>query len=191
MSDKRMVKLVRGYVQNIDHLPRDLKDLGLIHRFAVVQDTYRPGDADPYIDMSLYETVVNTVYRVTDATGIDIQLEDKAEVESDLNDFKNRVRQITKAPNPEPFPRINLRQGMSAIAVIECVPWWRVGGKEPYHDSCTLSIFTRSDLSDRLERELRADLDQAGVTVESVVQGQDSPISQGILWWFRRRFWIG
>jgi hypothetical protein len=64
MRGRRTVKLVSGYVRNVDWLDDSARDLDFQERFAVVMDTHEPGAMvfDHELFLALFEAV-RTVLR--------------------------------------------------------------------------------------------------------------------------------
>ncbi len=66
--------------------------------------------------------------------------------------------ELTKMPNDRlnedgDFPdRFRFHDGVEIILYVESERWDLVGGPAPYHDSCTLSFYSKNDLSRQLRR---------------------------------------
>jgi hypothetical protein len=175
-------KIVIGYLPGIDRLPSDLLTLGLVHRFAFVLETFRSDSADIYFDSSLYGKLVNIISNVAPSNSIRVVPERKeparevhnAEEICELFNEIPRVRQ-------KPFYRLLFMNDSLVVAVLESEPWAQVGGPLPYHDSYTLSLFTASDLSQELVKAARVFVEQAGVELSEVIQGNSTPVNPGVI----------
>ena len=62
---------------------------------------------------------------------------------------------------------------MLAVALHE--PYWKIGGPEPYHDSYTVPVFTREDVSWALVAEVRDACLSLDAIITNVHWGAESP----------------
>jgi hypothetical protein len=61
------------------------------------------------------------------------------------------------------------------LAVVDAIPWVRVGGPAPYHDTWTIAMHTGDDVARVLAAEAMGACADAGALVEDVVRGSQRP----------------
>src|SRR5687768_6869728 len=142
------LKFVIGFVPTVDKLPRDLMKMGLARRFAFVLETYRADSVDEVFDVGLYEGILKLVLKIVQASTIRVVISRREN--RDVSAFEDLHELLLAVPEAkrEPFGRCYFVRGSSVVAAMESEPWAHVGGPEPYHDSYTLAVFTKLDLSE-------------------------------------------
>ena len=83
--------------------------------------------------------------------------------------------------DPRPPMRARLVQNGRVVCVEETEFWVMCGGPEPYHDSYTLSFYTREEVSQRLEVACSAACEQLTVVVKDVTRASPHPSRES--WW--------
>ena len=179
-SDGRIVRFVRGYVPEVDEIPREARLLGLTRRCAIVLDSYRVGAVDAVFDVELYLTVLSALGRVFRVEHVDV--DDLAGRRRwDWTDLEaGALGSHLRASDGPPASMLLHRQGV-AVALLEYVPWVQVGGPMPYHDSHTIAVFSATDVSIRLESGIRSACEPVGAVVSESIAAADAPSP--------RRFW--
>lgn len=181
MSNIQPLKFVVGFIPRVDTLPGDLAKIGLTQRFAFVLETFRAGCVDAFFDAALYEGLVTVVFKVVAADTIRVVISRRETREvSSSEEFHRLVFALPDAER-EPFSRLFFLRASSVIAVMESQPWMQVGGPDPYHDSYTLAVFTKTDLSDLVLGETRVFVKKMGGDISSVITGQGEPTPYGLI----------
>jgi hypothetical protein len=91
----------------------------------------------------------------------------------------------------EPFERVVFARGPAVTAVAGHEPYWRSGGPDPYHDSYTVPVFTREDVSDALVAKARVACAALRATIAGIHRGSHRPRPHGLTHAVRRALrWI-
>jgi hypothetical protein len=125
---------------------------GLTHRFAVIQETYRPDKATEgmYFDEALWRRLLEFARETAPDAQVGIVACDCAE-EMDAHDFLAANASIEGPP-----ASLLVRANATLLLCIEETQYWtQVDGPWPYHDSYTYAIWSNDDVSTRVIRFLR------------------------------------
>jgi hypothetical protein len=116
------------------------------HRFAVIQETYRPDSVDMYFDAPLWLSLVDFISG--HSPGAEVRIGKSAlDPEAYLGFWRAAV---------DPMPEdIEVRRRGELVLYLAVEFWTHVGGPAPYHDSYTYSLLSNEDLSGRLIAHLR------------------------------------
>jgi hypothetical protein len=155
---KTDVAFVRGF-DGVTLAPREAKEAGLVHRFAIIQETYRPDCVDMFFDVPLYSALLHFAETFEDGVRVAIRLGAMPQ-EITLEEFRHSGAPKTR--EDEPALSALVRSGENLLMWIETERWASVGGPMPYHDSYTYSLYTRDDVSDRARSFLAARTDSDG-----------------------------
>lgn len=122
------------------------------------------------------------VPRIADMVGADIIQAEIWQRRTHLGVFSkaNKVREVSLSEwliksdedlhEQAVFPsKLRFEQNGEAVLWMESEMWNQVGGPVPYHDSVTLSFFTKFELSKELEELFRLETIKAGVGIQEVV----------------------
>jgi hypothetical protein len=142
---KTEVNFVAGF-DGICPAPPAVRKTGLDHRFAVIQETYRPDSPDMYFDAALWLCLLD--FACSYAPGAEVRI-GKAALPLDV--FL-RNWQASDDPDPEP---VEVRQQGEFVLYVAPEFWANIGGPAPYADSYTYAVFSREDLSGPLMAHLR------------------------------------
>jgi len=142
---KTEVNFVAGF-DGIGPVPPAVRKAGLDHRFAVIQETYRPDSADMYFDTALWLCLFDFARNFS--PGAEVRIGKTALApEAFLRNW-----QASDDPDPEP---IAVRQQGELVLFVAPEFWANIGGLAPYADSYTYAVFSREDVSGPLMAHLR------------------------------------
>lgn len=142
---KTQISFVAG-IDGIHPAPACVQEAGLTHRFAVIQQTWRPDSADMYFDEALWLALVDFAVRFS--PGADVRIgEAGLDADAYLRSWKT-----TDDPGPE---QVEASVQGRPVLVIAPEFWANVGGPAPYHDSYTYSLYSNEDISARILAHLR------------------------------------
>ena len=183
VEQDRSLKIVVGYLASDRKLP-ERQAADLIHRTAFVLDSYRASKVDDYFDSELYAVLLETVRRVVGAdrvTGI-FDSGERVFVPSaeECRVLVRRTATLGADDEGDPFERVVFARGDRTVAVAGHEAYWKIGGPDPYHDSYTIPVYTREDLSEALVTEARVACSQLGAQITSVVRGAHCPRRRSI-----------
>jgi hypothetical protein len=173
-APKASLILVRGFLRDIDTAPRPT---GLSHvaRLAIAFDTCSQESVDAAIDPNVYMLLIECVCQVVAADRL--WVEQPTPKAYSWADFRNSIAESLERLEP-PSRIVCMNAAQERQAVIDCVPWWRVGGPEPYHDSCTLAVYADATTLVRLEKVVRDRSASVGVEVAPTIVGAAEAISK-------------
>ena len=148
--EKTSIRFVAG-IEPRQRPPAAVKTAGLRHRFAVIQDTYRPDKASQaaYFDEALWRRLLAFARETAPDAQVRIVACDRAK-EMDAADFL-----ATSASIEEPPALLFVRANGTLVLCIETEYWTQVGGPWPYHDSYSYAMWSNDDVSARVSRFLR------------------------------------
>ena len=150
---------------------------GFPYRFAVLTwFASGPDSADPWPLLRLITP------RIMELVGADVVVGEIWERRSWLRAFNSarKVREtlisewLSKGDNElheeGDFPsKLRFERNGEIVLWMESEMWRRVGGPLPYHDSVTMSFFSKYDLAKEFEELFRAEAAKAGVRIEEAV----------------------
>jgi hypothetical protein len=178
LTPKTEVRFASGY-HRFAPAPDYATPEGLTHRFAVIQETYRPDKVDMYFDETLWRRILAfAAAYASDGTVTFAPTEKGPELPADrfLCDWD------AQAPDDRDPPAIMVREGGRRVLAIVPEYWNQIGGPDLYHDSYTYSFYAAEDLSDRV-RSFLAEAPEVGgwdlsgeVHAESPVPFEKRPI---------------
>jgi len=174
MND-RTVKLVSGYLPNIDYPNKTAHNMGLPFRFAIVLDSFRQSKVDMFFDAELFFTLFHRIFSIIEHDTVTILFEEEGKIAFGSLDAAAEHFYSIPEEDREPFVTATLSLNGTPTGLI-CAEWYyRVGGPAPYHDSYTYSIYRNrenpSDLADACRRACAEE--RALVTGE--FQGETAP----------------
>src|SRR5262245_51484501 len=142
-----MVKTEVSFVDGFDDVrcqPDYAKSAGLNHRFAIIQETYRPDCVDEYFDEPLWLSLLEFAKRIS--TDVQIGVTRNSSKKVALEDF---LAGFVKLPSEERDPPPFIFGGEEGVLriTIETEYWNKAGGPMPYHDSYTYSIYSSAPVS--------------------------------------------
>jgi hypothetical protein len=160
MENDRTFAVVLGY-HECSYPPPRAYDAGLTKRFAVIFDTNRRDRGYAYFDADLFTGVLKAICQAIPHDSVKIEMVAGRDIHSfhELSDWY-----LTQTEDDRDPPiRIILFRGSPLAAYAETESWAESGGPSPYHDSYTLSFYTREDRTDefrciceRISKELEA-----------------------------------
>lgn len=135
--------------------PQLVRNAALNNRFAIIQDTYVPGQPDMVFDEPLWRALVRfMVDYVSD--GVVTACRDLDSKPERLLDWFRADWEAEPADDRDPPEALLVRRGGRLVAAMITAPWCRVGGPKLYHDSWTYSIFTENPVGDQVRQHLMA-----------------------------------
>jgi hypothetical protein len=162
-----------SFLKGVDRHGAD-PPVGFPHRFAVLTWFSRgPDSADPW------PLLRRAVPRIMDLVGANVVQAEVWEQCTRLGVF-SKANKVREAPLSEwlikgdddlheqaVFPsKLRFEQKGEVVLWMESEMWSLVGGPLPYHDSVTLSFFSKTDLGNKLEELFRMEAAKAGVKIE-------------------------
>lgn len=148
---RTQIRFVAGFERG-RKVPWPARRVGFQHRFAVIQETYRPDCPGMYFDEALWLRLIDFARGFLGGP-VPVIVTEELE-ESALDDFLTAWRRI--APEDRLPETIVLRDERGAtVLYIQPVFWVQVGGPAPYHDSYTYEIYSYDDIGARVMRFLR------------------------------------
>ncbi|ESQ86446.1 hypothetical protein ABAC460_23330 [Asticcacaulis sp. AC460] len=139
--EKTEVRFVDGFDDSGWPVPEPAKAAGLNHRFAVIQETYRPDSVDMYFDEPLWFSMVDLAKTVATDVRIGV-LEKRKYREVDLEAYL-ATWSSTPQDDKDPPNFILGRDSTGLNLVIGTEYWCRGGGPEDYHDSYTYAVYSK------------------------------------------------
>lgn len=154
-------------------LPPEARAAGLTHRFAVIQETFKPDCVDMFFDVPLYNAVLQ--FAETFEEGAEVSVSEwvgssRMHISRTLAEFRATVAPKTR--EDDPGSQIFVRKNGEAILFVDTEFWTQLGGPMPYHDSYTYSLYSREAVGDRLRQFLSTHNDSSGwdIVAEVIVQ---------------------
>jgi hypothetical protein len=151
MND-RTVKLVSGYLPNIDYPNKTARNMGLPFRFAVVLDTFRESKIDSFFDAELFFTLFHRIFDIIQHDTVTFQFDEQGKISFGSLDAAAEHFFSMPEEEREPFVQASLSLNGAPTSLIRAEWYYRAGGPEPYHGSYTYSIYRareeHSDLRD-------------------------------------------
>jgi hypothetical protein len=144
MNENYKFTVVRGYHQDTP-VPNDAKDLKLSFRLALVLPSTKPFSTVCLFDEKQFFEIVRKVISVIKCDSVVFDVDDQKKVSS-LEGFESYIAII---PEDDKLPpkRTHFLISGNIVAMEETEFWAFCGGPDPYHDSWTLSFYTKIDLS--------------------------------------------
>jgi hypothetical protein len=150
---------------------------GLGHRFAVIQETYRPDKTYMYFDEALWRQLLEFARETAPGARVEI-VASRGLTEMDADDFL-----AANASLQEPPAFLFVRANGALSLCIETEYWVRGGGPWPYHDSYTYAIWSSDDVSAHVIRFLReADASASWAIASDVLAPSTQPSRMRWLW---------
>jgi hypothetical protein len=149
--ERTAIRFVAG-IEPGHRIPAAVKAAGgLTHRFAVIQETYRPDKASEgmYFDEALWRRLLEFARETAPDVQVAIVACDCAKA-IDASDFL-----AANASIEDPPASVLVHAKGTLLLFIETEYWTQVGGPWPYHDSYTYAIWSNDEVSARVIRFLR------------------------------------
>jgi hypothetical protein len=171
---ERTLKLVFGYLKDIDRPNKKAKSSGLSRRVAVAFDTSRSDRTDMFFDSRLYLAVLSAILEAVPHDSLKISPCSPGEEYSSLSQLERSYRSVAEEER-EPFRSADVFQAGGLIGHINTLRYDSVGGPEPYHDAIVAEVFLR-DLD---EKKLRMKISEAaareGAVIKEIRRGGPAP----------------
>lgn len=174
MND-RTVKLVSGYLPNIDYPNKTAQEMGLLFRFAVVLDTFRESKVDMFFDAELFFILFDRIFSVVQYDAMAIEFDEEGKIAFGSLDAATEHFYNLPEQDREPFVQALLSLNGAPTSLVRAEWHYRVGGPEPYHDSYTYSIYRRSQDPSDLVDACRAVCAEQRALVAGEFQGDSAP----------------
>lgn len=183
----RTIKIVTGYLKNIDYPNATASELGLPNRFAVVLDTYRESKGYMYFDTELFFSLLQNILEEIPYDSMTIRLDtDGKRVVGSIRAFQDHLDNLPEEDR-EPFCRMTLLTNNTPVSLIDTEFWTMGGGPQPYHDSYTFSFYRKNADTSGLRRACYTACGKHDATIVAEIQGLSAP---RISLWTRLRYWI-
>lgn len=187
INDRRLC-LVSGY-HAVSYPPDAAYEAGLRFRFAVVFDTAPHDTVDMYFDSNLFLQLLPSVCEAIGFNTIDIRMNDGQHLSS--FGALGRLYATLNEGDREPPSWMELRCGDELSGIVEAELWKNVGGPPPYHDSYTMSCYTRLDQSAELRRVCEGICSEAAACVTGFYSEPPTKEPYSYLpWWRRALDWL-
>lgn len=166
------ITLVWGYLPEIDHPNSHATQLQLLNRLAIILPSSFPEKTEMYFDSTLFLTAVKVLLDVISHQEIKIYLDkNQQKVLTSLDELKQHYAGLSEE-NQSPFYSCELVDEQNISAYFECIDYTAVGGSEPYHDSFTLAVYTKSTIS---QQQFSACCNQNNISIGEIYQGKSAP----------------
>lgn len=198
MSDAPRIKIefVRGG-QSEWLAPGEVDAWQLPFRFAVVQQTHRPGKVDAYVDKSLWLRLCEFAQAFAEGSPLTIvHFRPDQRLRSPTQDDEKPLESYliaSAAVSDEDWDapeRIIVRRDGTPVLVVAAEHWVYAGGPALYHDSMTYSIFSKEDLEGRVIQFLADSGAAAGWDFASAVittpNASSRTLADKVISWIRR-----
>jgi hypothetical protein len=165
--------IVQGFVAGIERPPPGFEE-GSTRRVAFVLGTSEATNVDAILDRARFALVFECACKATKSARLRLASSEGVE-ETSCDEFVASVRDLDlDSPRlPQEVRTLGADASQAAMIVIE--PWWKVGGPDPYHDSCTLAAYGRPDVLSAIESAVRDRCAQLGVRVPESIVGAVAP----------------
>lgn len=127
-------------------MPRKAKKLGLLERFAVVQNTSRPDKTFMYFDSDIALKLLEGLEQILDVEARVIHNNKEMDTRALTTSYDGEK----DAEERDPFERATFYQNNQLVCLIVSENWTAIGGPKIYHDSVTLSVYSSADISEKL-----------------------------------------
>ena len=160
--------IAKGFYQ-FDGFPEEAKKNELCSRFAVILHTFYPEKENMFFNDMLYFNIFPNLFDFISYDTIEIKTD-----ESTFSNFEELQKELSlkDEEDREPPPFIYAYKNKKLICIGVTEYWVNCGGKQPYSDSYTISIYTKNDLSSQLQRECFKLCKESGIEIKEII---DSP----------------
>jgi hypothetical protein len=124
-------------------IPKEVKKLGLLERFAIIQNTSRPDKTYMYFDSDIAMKVLGGLEQVWGIEAHIIYLGTSVTTQK-LADTYNH----TPEEERDVFERAAFYQDDKTVCLVVSEDWAAVGGPAVYHDSVTYSVYSATNRSE-------------------------------------------
>lgn len=149
------IKFLSG-IENNFCFPKFLMRAGLVHRFAIIQNTYLEKCPDMYFDEDLWLSLVDFIVKFISKSEIYVAVDVEGVGREDItiSEYMNGWEAVKKEDR-EPPGAIYLKKNDEIQLCMVTEYWTRIGGAYPYADSYTYSLFSRHEINDQVISFLR------------------------------------
>jgi len=170
MTSSRAMRIVCGYVPNVDRIPVEARRLGLWNRFAHVLVSHRTDGIEAELDADLYESALRAVWRVIEPQRVNALTDGRGEF------VANALEQVLASARAEKEPlALIVARDAKHPCVVRHDGWVNVGGPQIYHDLYVISVFTRSNIENELVAATQEECQKRGLTVMPLESFQPRP----------------
>jgi hypothetical protein len=127
-------------------VPKEIKRLGLLERFALVQHTARDDKTYMYFDSDIAVKLLEALEKVL---SVQARVTYRDQV-TDVRWLANLYSLEQDEEERDPFEQAELYVNTKLICLVVTEGWTAVGGPKIYHDSHTYSVYSANDLSEKL-----------------------------------------
>lgn len=119
-----------------------------------------------YFDWRLFSNLVKRLLEPLGCDSVAISLEDQQTLAS----LDELAKKIASLPEEDQLPPTHVRamKDENLLCLVETEFWTRVGGPEPYHDSYTVSFYTRASHAAQFTQICRSVCTELGATISSM-----------------------
>jgi hypothetical protein len=144
LTAKTEISFVDG-VDGVVTAPEIAQKAHLTLRFAVIQETYRSDSVDMYFDEALWTCIADYARRFCRDAQVKVAAL-SGQPEQSLESFLAAWAQLD--PSDREPPELMLVRCAGELALCVATEFWcRIGGPQPYADSYTYSLHSKSDIS--------------------------------------------
>jgi hypothetical protein len=187
MGNDRNFAIVFGY-HPCSYPPPSAYDAGLTKRFAIVFDTYRPDKGYAFFDADLFTGVLKAICNAIPHDALWIEMDAEHDLHS-LHELSEWY--VTRGDDDRDPPiRVLLFHDSRLTAYSETEEWAMVGGPAPYHDSYTLSFYTKEDRAEEFRRICERFSKESGATITGIHEAPKSKEPFTPLWKIPLK-WLG
>ena len=180
-------QLVTGYHEG-SYPPPGAYDIGLRERFAVVCATATNADGDMLFDSALFLAVTDAMLRSMRYDSLKIDMDERFQLDSmsKVCSWYDHLEEVDH--EPPLLIRLSLNDTIVAVVHVDC--WAKVGGPPIYHDSYTISFYTK----DNRTVEFRQICEEVAFThpADLVAFHEGEPRKEPfVAWWKAPLKWLG
>ena len=188
MTVDRLIHIVKGYHQ-VTPVPEFAIEQHLGNRFAVIIDPFvsRPDAEESDFDVELMIAILSAVSAAVDHDTFLAETDEDTSCNS-LSELCGTLRATSGDENQEAPRRIFYSKRGAHVCLEETEFWALCGGPAPYHDSYTLSFYTREDSAESFESACLVACQQVGGRVGNIIQASAVPIPRSF--WNRVIRWL-
>jgi hypothetical protein len=147
-KSERSIFIVRGYHEFI-RPPEIVINEGVVYRLSFVLNTYRRNKNYWFLDVELFLSLVSKIKQLFDPCSTEVFMTNKSVLKS-IELMKQKMLSESEEYRSPPRRIIFRNEGDVVCCIIDVEFWVNVGGPMPYHDSYTVSVYTKKDMSEQL-----------------------------------------
>jgi len=171
---ERTLKLVFGYLKDIDRSNKKAESSGLSRRVAVVFDTWRSDRTDMFFDSQLYLVVMSAILGAIPHDSLKISVRSPGKEYSSLSQLEQKYRSVAEDER-EPIAWADVFQAGRLVGHFNTLRYDAVGGPEPYHDAIVTEVFLKDFDEEKLRTRISEAAVREGAVIKEIRRGGSAP----------------